>query len=72
MGLMLKRRLKDAGLPPIFSRCSRVPVINDLLSQNLQHLVGHTNPRTTQIHDRWGRRVTQTIVERTSVGVCKA
>ena len=36
MGLMLKRRLKDAGLPPIFNPHSfRVLVVTDLLSQDV-------------------------------------
>ncbi len=35
MGFMLKRRLKDAGLPPTFSPHSfRIPVVTDLLSQD--------------------------------------
>ena len=73
MGLMLKRRLRDAGLPPIFSPHSfRVLVVTDLLSQDVpledvQYLAGHANPRTTQIYDRRRRRVTRNIVERISV-----
>ena len=73
MGLMLKRRLKDAGLPPVFSPHSfRVLVVTDLLSQDVpledvQYLVGHANPKTTQIYDRRRRRVTRNIVERISV-----
>ena len=73
MGLMLKRRLKDAVLPPIFSPHSfRVLVVTDLLSQDVpledvQYLAGHANPRTTQIYDRRRRRVTRNIVERISV-----
>ena len=73
MGLMLKRRLKDAGLPPIFSPHSfRVLVVTDLLSQDVpledvQYLAGHANPKTTQIYDRCRRRVTRNIVERISV-----
>ena len=80
MGLMLKRRLKDAGLPPIFSPRSSAPenhsfrvlVVTDLLSQDVpledvQYLVGHANPRTTQIYDRRRRCVTRNIVERISV-----
>ena len=73
MGLMLKRRLKDAGLPLIFSPHSfRVLIVTDLLSQDVpledvQYLAGHTNPRTTQIYDRRRRRVTRNIVERISV-----
>ena len=65
MDLLLKRRLKDAGLPPIFSPHSfRVLVVTDLLSQDVpledvQYLAGHANPRTTQIFDRRRRQVTQ-------------
>ena len=70
---ILKRRLKDAGLPEIISPHSfRVMVVTDLLSQNVpmedvQYLAGHSNPRTTQIYDRRKRRVTRNIVERISV-----
>ena len=73
MRRLLKRRLKDVGLPPIFSPHSfRVLVVTDLLSQDVpledvQYLAGHSNPRTTQIHDRRRRRVTRNIVERISV-----
>ena len=68
IGLMLKRRLQDAGLPRIFSPHSfRVLVATDLLFQDVpledvQYLAGHANPRKTQIYDR--RRVTRNIVER--------
>lgn len=73
MRRLLKRRLKDAGLPPIFSPHSfRVLVVTDLLSQDVtledvQYLAGHANPRTTQIYDRRRQRVTRNIVERISV-----
>ena len=73
MRRMLKRRLKDTGLPKILSPHSfRVLVVTDLLSQNVpmedvQYLVGHSNPQTTQIYDRRRRRVTRNIVERISV-----
>jgi site-specific recombinase XerD len=73
MRRLLKRRLKPAGLPPIFSPHSfRVLVVTDLLSQDVpledvQYLAGHANPRTTQIYDRRRRRVTRNIVERISV-----
>ena len=56
--LMLKRRLRAAGLPKILSPHSfRVLVVTDLLSQNVpledvQYLAGHAHPRTTQIYDR--------------------
>ena len=70
---LLKRRLKDAGLPEIITPHSfRVMVVTDLLSQNVpmedvQYLAGHASPRTTQIYDRRNRRVTRNIVERISV-----
>ena len=73
MGLLLKRRLKDAGLPPIFSPHSfRVLVVTDLLSQDvaledLQYPAGHANPRTSQTYDRRRRQVTRNMVERISV-----
>ena len=71
--LMLKRRLKAAGLPKILSPHSfRVLVVTDLLSQNVpledvQYLAGHAHPRTTQIYDRRRRRVSRNLVERISV-----
>ena len=70
---MLKRRLKEAGLPQIIVPHSfRVMVVTDLLGQNVpmedvQYLAGHSNPQTTQIYDRRRRRVTRNIVERISV-----
>ena len=71
---MLKRRLKEAGLPEIITPHSfRVMVVTDLLGQNVvpmedvQYLAGHSNPQTTQIYDRRRRRVTRNIVERISV-----
>ena len=56
MRRLLKRRLKDAGLPPVFSPHSfRVLVVTDLLSQDVpledvQYLAGHANPGTTRIY----------------------
>ena len=73
MRRMLKRRLKDARLPDIFSPHSfRVLVVTDLLTQDVpledvQYLAGHANPKTTQIYDRRRKRVTRNIVERISV-----
>ena len=70
---LLKRRLKDAGLPSIITPHSfRVMVVTDLLSQgvpieDVQYLAGHAHPSTTQIYDRRSRRVTLNIVERISV-----
>ena len=72
IGRIFKRRLRDVGLPPIFSPHSfRVLVVTDLLSQDVpledvQYLAGHANSRTTQIYDRRRRRVTHSIVERIS------
>ena len=69
----LKRRLRDAGLPERLRPHSfRVLVVTDLLAQrvpleDVQYLVGHSNPRTTQVYDRRRRRVTRNIVERISV-----
>jgi len=70
---MLKRRLKDAGLPELFSPHSfRVAVVTDLLKQDVpledvQYLAGHSSPITTRIYDRRRRRVTRNIVERISI-----
>ena len=65
MRQMMKRRLKDAGLPELFSPHSfRVTVVPDLLNQNVpledvQYLAGHSSPTTTRIYDRRRRKVTR-------------
>lgn len=70
---MMKRRLKDASLPSRLSPHSfRVAVITDLLEQGVsleevQHLAGHADPRTTRLYDRRQRKVTRNIVERISI-----
>lgn len=70
---MVKRRLKDAGLPTIFSPHSfRVTTVTDLLTQgvpleDVQYLAGHADPRTTRLYDRRQKRVTRNVVERISV-----
>jgi site-specific recombinase XerD len=72
---MMKRRLKAAGLPDQFSPHSfRVATVTDLLEQNVpledvQHLAGHADPRTTRLYDRRRRKVTRNrnIVERISI-----
>jgi site-specific recombinase XerD len=70
---MTKRRLKTAGLPGQFSPHSfRVATVTDLLEQNVpledvQHLAGHADPRTTRLYDRRRRKVTRNIVERISI-----
>ena len=56
--LMVKRRLKDAGLPSRLSPHSfRVITVTDLLEQNVplkdvQRLAGHAYPRTTRLYGR--------------------
>lgn len=70
---MMKRRLKDIGLPLQYSPHSfRVTTITDLLEQgvpleDVQHLAGHADPRTTGLYDRRKRKITRNIVERISV-----
>ncbi len=70
---MVKRRLKDAGLPSRLSPHSfRVATITDLLEQgvpleDVQQLAGHADPRTTRLYDRRQRRITRNIVERISI-----
>lgn len=73
MGRMVKRRMRAAGLPNRLSPHSfRVATITDLLSQgvpleDVQHLAGHADPRTTRLYDRRQRNVTRNIIERISV-----
>jgi integrase/recombinase XerD len=70
---MMKRRLRAAGLPDRFSPHSfRVAAVTDLLSQNvpledIQHLAGHADPRTTRLYDRRSSRIARNLVERISV-----
>lgn len=70
---MVKRRLKEAGLPTRLSPHSfRTATITDLLEQgvpleDVQYLAGHADPRTTRLYDRRQRRVTRNIVERISI-----
>jgi site-specific recombinase XerD len=69
---LVKRRLKDAGLPSRLSPHSfRVTAITSLLEQgvpmeDVQYLAGHAEPRTTTLYDRRKKRVTRNIVERIS------
>jgi integrase/recombinase XerD len=73
LGWMLKRRLKDAGLPLRLSPHSfRVATITDLLTQgvpleDVQYLAGRSDPRTTRLYDRRQKKVTRNIVERISI-----
>jgi site-specific recombinase XerD len=70
---MIKRRLNDAKLPTRLSPHSfRVTTITDLLEQgvpleDVQRLVGHSDPRTTRLYDRRKKTVTRNIVERISI-----
>jgi site-specific recombinase XerD len=70
---LVKRRLKDAGLPLRLSPHSfRVATVTDLLSQgvpleDVQYLAGHSDPRTTRLYDRRQKRVTRNLVERISI-----
>ena len=70
---MVKRRIKDAGLSARLSPHSfRVTTITDLLEQgvpieDVQHLVGHADLRTTRLYDRRQKKITRNIVERISV-----
>lgn len=73
MGRMVKRRMRDAGLPARLSAHSfRVATLTDLLEQGIslsdvQYLAGHSDPRTTRLYDRRHKRVTRNIVERISI-----
>ena len=70
---MVKRRLKDVGLPRGISPHSfRVTVATDLLTQDVpleqvQYLLGRADSRTTKLYDRRKRQVTRNVVERISV-----
>jgi len=70
---LVKRRLRDAGMPSHLSPHSfRVTTITDLLEQgvpleDVQRLAGHSDPRTTRLYDRRDRKITRNIVERISI-----
>ena len=70
---LVKRRLKDAGLPSRPSPHSfRVTGITDLLGhgiplEDVQYLAGRAEPRTTGLYDRRQKKVTRNIVERISI-----
>ena len=73
IGHMVKRRIKDAGLPKNLSPHSfRATTATDLINQgvpleDVQHLLGHADARTTKLYDRTRRKVTRNIVERISI-----
>ena len=70
---MVKRRLRTAGLPShYFPHSFRVTTLTDLLSQgvpleDVQHLAGHSDARTTRLYDRRQKVVTRNLVERISI-----
>ena len=65
-------RLLNAELPSDLSpHSARVFVATDLRGQDVpledvQYLLGHVDPRTTQLYDRGKKKVTRNIVERIS------
>ena len=70
---MVKRRFKDAGLPAnLTCHTFRATTITNLLEQgvdidDVRHLAGHSDCRTTKIYDRRAKEVTRNIVERISI-----
>ena len=70
---MVKRRLREAGLPNSLSPHSfRAGTATDLLTngisiESVQQLLGHSDPRVTALYDRRHREVTRNVVERISV-----
>ena len=70
---LVKRRLRDAGLPSHLSPHSfRVTTITDLLEhgvplEDVQRLAGHADPRTTRLYDRRDKKITRHIVELISI-----
>ena len=71
---MVKRRLRDAGLPAKKFCCHsfRATTATDLFGQgvperDVQYLLGHSDPRTTQLYNQSTKDVTRNIVERISV-----
>jgi len=70
---MVKRRCRNAGLSTaaITGHSYRAAVATDLLAQgvqlsDVQFLLGHSDPRTTQSYDRSKNAVTRNLVERIS------
>jgi site-specific recombinase XerD len=61
------------AMPLLYSpHCFRVTTITDLLEQNVpredvQHLAGHADPRTTNLYDRRERTIKKNIVDKISV-----
>jgi integrase/recombinase XerD len=67
---MLKRRLKKAGLPDVFSPDSfRATGITNYLENGgtlevAQRIAGHADSRTTKLYDRRGQKVLLEDMER--------
>lgn len=73
IGRMLKRRMRDAGLPDNLSPHSfRVTTITNLLTQgvsleDVQYLAGHADPRTTRLYDRREKRLSDNVVDKIAI-----
>jgi len=67
---MLKRRLKQAGLPAHYSphsfRATGITIYleNDGRLEHAQQMAGHESPRTTKLYDRTKNEITLCEVER--------
>ena len=65
--------MSDIGLPaPLSPHSFRVGTITDLLTQGVpleevQHLAGHADPRTTRLYDRRQKKVMRSVVDKISV-----
>ena len=71
---IVKRRLKDAGLPADVFCCHsfRATTATNLLKQRVpreqvQYLLGHSDARTTDLYNRADKEVSRNIVERISI-----
>jgi site-specific recombinase XerD len=67
---MVKRRLRDAGLPTIYTNHSyRAAGITNFLAnggalEDAQRIAGHADSRTTKLYDRRAERVLPSDMER--------
>lgn len=72
---LARRRYRDAGLPPKLTAHSlRATTATSLIDQGIpiedvQQLLGHSDPRTTKLYDHTSREVTRNIVERIPIKV---
>ncbi|GAB5440097.1 MAG: tyrosine-type recombinase/integrase [Fuerstiella sp.] len=70
---MVKRRVKAADLPAnisphSFRSCTATDLLEHGVSiEDVQYLLGHSDPRVTRLYDRRQRQITRNIVERISV-----